>query len=142
MGESGMATILTEAGATDVAGAEAADESLWLPIEDVTRATGWKMKPEGLCRSEVCVPVPKDRDDQFVREGAVNVAEFWRHIDSPVLHDLAGDTWMLGNSAGERAKALETLEAPDFTLPDLDGKPHSLSDYLGKRVFLTTWSSW
>ena len=137
-----MATILTEAGATDVAGAEAADESLWLPIEDVTRATGWTMKPEGLCRGEVCVPVPKDRNDQFVREGAVNVAEFWRHIDSPVLHDAAGDTWMLGNSAGERAKALETLEAPDFTLPDLDGKPHSLSDYRGKRVFLTTWSSW
>ena len=137
-----MATILTEAGATDVAGAEAADESLWLPIEDVTRATGWTMKPEGLCRGEVCVPVPKDRNDQFVREGAVNVAEFWRHIDSPVLHDAAGDTWMLGNSAGERAKALETLAAPDFTLPDLDGKPHSLSDYRGKRVFLTTWSSW
>ena len=137
-----MATILTEAGATDVAGAEAADESLWLPIEDVTRATGWTMKPEGLCRGKVCVPVPKDRNDQFVREGAVNVAEFWRHSDSPVLHDAAGDTWMLGNSAGERAKALETLEAPDFTLPDLDGKPHSLSDYRGKRVFLTTWSSW
>ena len=137
-----MATILTEAGATDVAGAEAVGDDLWLPIEDLTRATGWTMKPEGLCRGEVCVPVPKDQNDQFVREGAVNVAEFWRHTDSPVLHDAAGDTWMLGNSAGERARALETLEAPDFTLPDLDGKPHSLSDYRGKRVFLTTWSSW
>ena len=137
-----MATILTEAGATDVAGAEAVGDDLWLPIEDLTRATGWTMKPEGLCHGEVCVPVPKDRNDQFVREGAVNVAEFWRHTGSPVLHDAAGDTWMLGNSAGERARALETLEAPDFTLPDLDGKPHSLSDYRGKRVFLTTWSSW
>ena len=137
-----MATILTEAGATDVAGAEAVGDDLWLPIEDLTRATGWTMKPEGLCHGKVCVPVPKDQNDQFVREGAVNVAEFWRHTDSPVLHDDAGDTWMLGNSAGERARALETLEAPDFTLPDLDGKPHSLSDYRGKRVFLTTWSSW
>ena len=161
-----MATILTEAGATDVAGAEAVGDHLWLPIKDLTRATGWTMKPEGLCHGEVCVPVPHemsfkstcwrllntltrvfglmshDRNDQFVREGAVNVAEFWRHTDSPVLHDAAGDTWMLGNSAGERARALETLEAPDFTLPDLDGKPHSLSDYRGKRVFLTTWSSW
>jgi hypothetical protein len=60
----------------------------------------------------------------------------------PVLHDDASETWMLGAGAGDRAKALKTLNAPDFTLPDLDGKMHSLSDYRGKRVFLTTWSSW
>ncbi len=27
-------------------------------------------------------------------------------------------------------------KAPDFTLPDQDGKEHSLSDYLGKKVIL------
>ena len=27
-------------------------------------------------------------------------------------------------------------KAPDFSLPDQDGKPHSLSDYLGKTVLL------
>jgi peroxiredoxin len=34
------------------------------------------------------------------------------------------------------------LEAPDFTLPDIDGQLHSLSDFLGKKVFLVTWASW
>jgi len=30
--------------------------------------------------------------------------------------------------------------APDFELPDLDGKPHRLSDYLGKIVIVNFWS--
>ncbi|MCC7122956.1 MAG: redoxin domain-containing protein [Gammaproteobacteria bacterium] len=35
-----------------------------------------------------------------------------------------------------------SLEAPDFTLPDLDGRLHSLSDYRGKKVFLFSWGSY
>ena len=37
---------------------------------------------------------------------------------------------------------LEELEAPDFTLPDIDGTPRSLSELRGKKVFLATWASW
>jgi peroxiredoxin Q/BCP len=33
------------------------------------------------------------------------------------------------------------VEAPDFTLPDLDGNLHSLSDYRGRKVVLLTWAS-
>jgi peroxiredoxin len=31
---------------------------------------------------------------------------------------------------------------PALTLPDLDGKPHPLSDYRGRRVLLNFWASW
>jgi peroxiredoxin len=37
---------------------------------------------------------------------------------------------------------LSALQAPDFTLPDMDGKMHSLSDFRGKKVLLITWASW
>jgi len=32
--------------------------------------------------------------------------------------------------------------APDFTLTDLDGKEHKLSDYRGKDVMLVFWATW
>ena len=32
--------------------------------------------------------------------------------------------------------------APNFTLPDLNGKPHTLADFRGKKVLLVTWASW
>jgi len=30
----------------------------------------------------------------------------------------------------------------DFTLPDMDGTPHSLSDYRGKWVLVNYWATW
>jgi cytochrome c-type biogenesis protein len=32
--------------------------------------------------------------------------------------------------------------AADFTLRDLDGREHKLSDYRGKVVFLNFWATW
>ena len=34
------------------------------------------------------------------------------------------------------------LPAPDFTLKDMDGKAHRLSDYRGKVVMLNFWATW
>ena len=31
--------------------------------------------------------------------------------------------------------------APDFTLPDLDGAPHALSNYRGQVVIVNFWSA-
>ncbi|RMD71346.1 MAG: TlpA family protein disulfide reductase [Gammaproteobacteria bacterium] len=33
-------------------------------------------------------------------------------------------------------------KAPDFALPDLDGKVHRLSDYRGKVVVINFWATW
>lgn len=34
------------------------------------------------------------------------------------------------------------IPTPDFTLSDMDGEPHSLSDYRGKVVMLNFWATW
>ena len=137
-----MVTVLTESGACDVSSGQTQGNDLWVSRDDVEQAIGWTLKPEGLCQGDICVPLQRNDADNYANEQDVNVSAWWRLMDRPVLHDNAGETWMVGAGAKDRAAALSSLEAPDFTLPDLDGKMHSLSDYRGKRVFLTTWSSW
>jgi hypothetical protein len=91
-----------------------------------------------MCQAELCVPLPEDA----ARDGRIDVAAFWQLLGRPVVHDAAGETWALGAGADERNTALAGLMAPDFTLPDLAGAPHSLSALRGKKVFLSTWASW
>jgi hypothetical protein len=82
------------------------------------------------------------REREFIRDGRVNLAALWRHLGQPVLHSDRGDVWILARSAGERTAALASLVAPDFALPDAEGRVHRLSDYRGKKVLLVTWASW
>jgi hypothetical protein len=113
-----------------------------VPARETEAVTGWLARPEGLCHGEVCVPLPPGREHDFVRDSRVNVAALWRHLGRPVVHDERGDAWVLGASARDRAAALESLQAPDFTLPDVSGRLHSLSDHRGRKVLLVTWASW
>ncbi len=124
-----MAIVLSDAGETTVD----ARDGLWLTGSDAERAIGWTLKPEGMCRDDLCVPTP-------VREGRVDVGAFWTSLGRPVVQ--AGDVWALGAGAEQRNDALAGLMAPDFTLPDVDGVPHTLSALRGKKVFLCTWASW
>ena len=137
-----MVTILTELGEHAVAGALASGEALWCEGQDAEAATGWEVKPEGLCQGPTCVPLPAGRERELVRDGRVDLAALWRHLGQPVVHSDRGDVWVLTRGAGERAAALASLEAPDFTLPDVSGRAHRLSDYRGKKVLLVTWASW
>jgi AhpC/TSA family len=137
-----MVTLLTESGEHAVPGAEPSGESLWCPARDAETATGWVAKPEGLCRGEVCVPLPTEREREFVADGRLDLAALWRHLGRPVLRSDRGDVWVLGESAALRGAALASLEAPDFVLPDAAGRPHRLSDYRGRKVLLVTWASW
>lgn len=142
-----MTTILTGEQTHRSASARAERDSLWLKCDEAAAATGWALKPEGFCKGEVCVPVPPARTAEFVRADSkggdeVNVAALWRHLGAPVVHDDAGSAWVLGTSAEDRASRLKSLEAPDFTLPDLAGRQHALSSYRGKKVLVVSWASW
>ena len=117
-------------------------DDLWLPLDTLEARTGWELKPEGACRGEVCVPLPRGREGEFARDGRFNIAGLARHLGQPVVRHTATSTWAIGESAEARAGALQSLDAPDFTLPDLDGREHTLSDYRGKKVFLVSWASW
>jgi hypothetical protein len=113
-------------------------DGLWMSAVDAEKVTGWTLKPEGMCRDERCVPLPA----AAVKGTEVDVEAFWQKLGGPVIASQEGDAWALGAPADERNAALEGLQAPDFTLPDVDGKPRTLSELRGKKVFLATWASW
>ena len=141
-----MTTILSSLGDFDITAApEDGGDGLWLTPDDATTATGWSLRPEGLCRGDVCVPVPSasgDRAADFVADVKVNMAAFWDHLGMPSAHSKDSDVWALGEGADNRTTSLQSLDAPDFSLPDLDGTLHSLSQHRGKKVLLATWASW
>ena len=140
-------TILCGAAATTIPEAGIEGESLWLAPDNLARATGWEWKPEGLCRGSACVPVPRgDAAREWVRETgrglSVSLTQLARHLGQPVVASPEHGVWAVGEAAEDVGERLRSLEAPDFTLPDVVGRLHSLSDYRGRKVFLLAWASW
>ena len=137
------ATILFPDRAVAVTGEVAAD-ALWLAPAELARAGGWELKADGLCRGSLCVPVPPAAS--WVRgRGAdplVDLIGLSRHMGQPVAVSPEHALWSIGPAAEDVADRLRSLDAPDFTLPDLDGRMHTLSSYRGRKVFLLAWASW
>jgi len=139
------ATIVYDDAATQLTLAPGNASQLWVTTGDLTRATRFELKPQGVCRDQLCFPVPKARSSEFVRKDSgkalFNLLAFAQLVKQPVAHDEALSTWYFGQRADQR-DGLSSLQAPDFTLPDMAGKMHSLSDFRGKKVLLVTWASW
>jgi hypothetical protein len=104
------------------------------------RATGWSLKPEGLCRDQVCVPVLNIT--ALSQADQVNLSEFARLVQQNIVIDAQRKVVALGEQAQIRGTEMATLEAPDFTLPDIHGRQVSFSDYNRRKRLLLAWSSW
>lgn len=73
---------------------------------------------------------------------ALDLADRAALAGRPLALDLEERVACLGVSARERNEALASLRAPDFTLPDLEGRRHSLADQRGRKVLLVAYASW
>jgi hypothetical protein len=104
------------------------------------QAFGWRLEDRGLCRGDVCIPLGT-RAARGAPDG-IDLAGFADLLDRPLAVDAEAGAAALGTSAGERRSRLASLAAPDFTLPDLDGRPHSLSAWRDGKVLLLAWASW
>lgn len=131
---------------TEVTASSESSKDLWITMKDLKRATRFVVKPQGVCRDELCFPLPAKRKAEFIsKRGAVtwfNLTAFAALVKQPVARDETNGAWYFGKREDERGTYLASLEAPNFTLPDINGKAHSLADYRGKKVLLVTWASW
>ena len=139
-------TVIYDGAASKVTGVPPEQKDLWLTLADLTRVSGFVLKPQGACLGELCIPVPKAREKAFLRQEAgkkwFNLSELARVLRQPEVEDLSHSIRLFGPRPEARMKTLETLEAPNFTLPDWKGTPRSLTGFRGKKVMLITWASW
>ena len=113
-------------------------QNLYVSPSSLESATGWSVTPEGFCRGAICVPAGRSvRSD-----GLVDLGAFARLMGRPLVADLDEKAIGLGAAAADRSGALQSLDAPDFTLPDLTGELHSLSQHRGKKILLAAYASW
>jgi hypothetical protein len=115
-------------------------DAIHLSPAALERTLGWELKPQGLCRGETCVPV-RDRA-ALVHQDGIDLGTLARLLDRPLAAEAAEGVAVLGACASDRAQRLAAMDAPDFTLPDLQGRLHSLRDQRGKKTLLIAWASW
>lgn len=139
-------TILYEDAATELGPGLPDTQDLWVTTAELTRATRFELKPEGVCREELCFPIPKPRTAEFLKTVSkvtwFNLSAFARLLKQPLARDEALGVYCFGPRPDQQNAHLQSLVAPEFTLPDKDGRQHSLSDFRGKKVLLITWASW
>ena len=120
--------------------AEVASGRVRLAAEALERSLGWELKPQGLCRGDVCIPAAGRPG--LVGDGQVDLADFAELLQRPIAVDLDERAASLGASARERADVLRGGIAPDFSLPDLSGRQWTLGGLRGKKVLLIAYASW
>jgi hypothetical protein len=116
------------------------DDRVWINAAGVEKALGWVLRSEGLCRGSVCIPVT--RQAGLVNNGNMNLSALAELLGRPLASSPEEGAAYLGPPFDLFDQMIAGLEAPDFQLPDLDDRLHSLSEHRGSKVLLAVWASW
>lgn len=99
-------------------------------------ATGWELKPEGLCRGDVCVVL---REPVVTDQGRVDLNSVVHALGRAMAVSVDGAVAAIaGDPMGAgRHGSIDALE-----LPDVDGNVIRMSDTAGRKRLLIAWASW
>ena len=111
---------------------------LWVRKDDLPRINDFHVKPEGACRADLCIPIPKSmkNGDWF------NLSAFAHKVGQSYVNDPTSRAWSFGEIPAVTGTYSTSRVAPDFAVADRKGKIVHLSDFRGKKVLVTTWASW
>jgi len=111
-------------------------KDLWVRAADLPRINEFTLKPQGACRADMCIPVPKG-----LKSGPwFNLTGFAERLHQISIHE-AG-VWSFGEMPVVRGDFYRSRVAPDFAVPDRQGRTVHLSDFRGRKVLAITWASW
>ena len=132
-------TILYDSRAVALARADTdASGALWVLKKDLQRINGFEIKPQGACREDICIPIPR----AMMRGDLFNLTAFAARVGQQFIADPSARVWSFGEIPVVQGAYVESRIAPDVTVPDRKGKPVRLSQFRGKKVLLVTWASW
>ena len=94
-------------------------DALWIQKSDLPRINGFEIKPQGACREDICIPIPRG----MMRGATFNLAAFAQRVGQKVIARPAERVWSLGEIPVVRGSFLEGRMAPDFAVPDRSGRP-------------------
>ena len=130
------ATVLYQDRATKLDNVRVDDSDLWVRSADLPRVNEFEVKPQGACRADICIPLSKD----LKKAEWFNLTGFARKVGQAVVSD--SNVWSFGEVPLLRGTYFNSRIAPDFAVPDRQGKIVHLSDFRGKKVLVVTWASW
>jgi hypothetical protein len=113
-------------------------DALWVRKSDLPRINEFEVKPQGACRADLCIPIPKE----MIRSDYFNLTAFARKAGQASVVDVDERVWSFGEIQALRGSFLDSRIAPDFGVPDRTGRPVHLSSFRGKKVLVVTWASW
>jgi hypothetical protein len=113
-------------------------KDLWVRKADLPRVNEFEVKPQGACRNDVCIPIPKT----MLQGEWFNLTAFANKLGEKYIADAASRTWSFGEIPVVTGSYTASRLAPDFAVPDRKGKVVHLSDFRGKKALVVTWASW
>ena len=112
--------------------------ALWVRKRDLPRVNGFALKPQGACRADLCIPIPKD----MVHGDFFNLTAFAKKAGQPVVAEPDARVWSFGEMQALGGGLSNSRIAPDFDVPDRLGRPVHLAGFRGKKALVITWASW
>ena len=101
---------------------------------------GWHLEPQGMCRGDVCIPLPSYAKPG--PDGLVDLQVIASVLGRPSASDTDAGVLAVGVERSVRRHALRDLALPEFTLPDLDGTPVSSASWRERKHLVLAFSSW
>jgi hypothetical protein len=111
-------------------------KDLWVRGADLPRINQFTVKPQGACRADMCIPIPK-----ALKSGEwFNLTGFAQRLHQSYVTEEG--VWSFGEMQVTRGDFYRSRIAPEFAAPDRHGRLVHLSDFRGKKVLVVTWASW
>jgi peroxiredoxin len=118
------------------------DRDGYVDAAGLAAATGWELKPSGLCRGEVCVPLLGRRVTRGGDDSSIDLAAWTEALGLLAARDEDAGVTAVTPSAATRARDTADGRAPTLALSDVDGHPVAFDDLSGHKRVLVTWASW